>query len=298
MGSAHDIFLSVIVCTRNRADELVNCLPALAEQCAAFPDVEVLVVDNGSADNTREVVERFAAGPGSPVRYTYEPEAGLCRARNQGRRAARGRVIAYVDDDAVIGPGWVGRVRGHFLAGKSDCLGGRIEVEVEGEMPDWLPQDLLWVLGKTMLGDEARPISFPLHPQGGNFAVRTEVFDAVGGFDPKIALYGDETEFFRRVSRHDFAMAYDPEALVTQRVPAHRLSRKELASKAYRWGRGAALVWLLASPGEARRWAKAAEYALRAAYVGARWCTRPGFGRYYTFWHNCGYVRQLIVGSR
>ena len=53
---------------------------------------------------------------------------------------------------------------------------------------------------------------------------------------------------------------------------------------------------MLSSPTGLQRWAKAGEYALRAAYVGARWCMGPRFGRYFTFWHNCGYVRQLVVG--
>jgi len=291
-------FLSVIVCTRNRADELAGCLPLLANQARSLPDVEVLVVDNGSTDNTREVVERVSSESRFAIRYTHEPEAGLCRARNHGRAAARGEVLAYVDDDVRVRPGWMGRVREHFLAGKSDCLAGKVTVEVEGERPAWFPGDLLWILGETTFGDGPRPISFPLHPQGNNFAVRREVFDAAGGFDPRITLYGDETEFFRRVSRHDYTTLYDPEVVVTQRIPARRLSRKALRRKAYIWGRGSAMVWLMASPGAGRRWAEASRYVLRAAYVGARWCLGPRFGRSFTFWHNCGKARQLITGVR
>lgn len=293
-----DVLLSLIVCTRNRADELVNCLPALAKQARDFPDVEVVIVDNASTDKTREVVERASAEYGFAFRYTYEARAGLCRARNHGRMAASGAVLAYVDDDVILGADWFKRVREHFLAQRSDCLAGRVEVDVEGEMPDWFPPDLLWVLGKTMLGDEARAISFPLHPQGNNFAVTTEVFDTAGGFDPQITLYGDETEFFRRVSKHEFTVIYDPEIVVTQRIPAHRLSQKALKHKAYIWGRGSSMVWLLDSPGILDRWRKTAEYLLRAAYVGGRWCIRPQFGRYFTFWHDCGKLHQLIVGKK
>ncbi len=289
--------LSVIVCTRNRVDELATCLPLLAEQAAKFTDVEVVVVDNGSTDGTRSLVEKISSEPGSPVRYAYEPEAGLCRARNRGRAAAAGRVIAYVDDDIVVAPDWIERIRDHFNEGRSDILAGRVRAEPEGELPNWLPGDLLWVLGESRLGDEPRALHFPQHPQGGNFAVRVEVFDAAGGFNPLITLYGDETDFFRRVSAGGFTTFYDPEVVVTQRVPVQRLTQKELGTKAYKWGRGAAMVYLLSSPGAGRRWLKAAEYLLRAAYVGGRWCVGPRFGRYFTFWHNCGYVWQLVHGN-
>ena len=292
------VFLSVVVCTRNRADELVNCLPGLAEQAKEFSDVEVVVVDNGSTDNTREVVSKLSAGHDSPLQYSYEAQPGLCRARNHGRMVARGEALAYVDDDVRIGPGWIKRVRDHFLAKKSDCLAGRVKVDVEGELPAWFPQDLLWVLGETTLGDEEGPISFPLHPQGNNFAITKEVFDTAGGFDPRITLYGDETEFFRRVSRYDFTTLYDPNILVTQHIPAHRLTQKALQHKAYIWGRGSAMVWMLSSPSILKRSAKVAEYALRTVYVKCRWYMGPSFGRYYTFWKSWGYVRQLMRGLR
>jgi len=87
---------------------------------------------------------------------------------------------------------------------------------------------------------------------------------------------------------------------ITQQVARNFFlsSEQTLKRKAYGWGRGAAMYWMLSSPGAARRWAKAAEYVMRAAYVGLRWCTGPRFGRYFTFWHNCGYARQLIAGVR
>ena len=77
-----NIFLSVVVCTRNRADELMNCLPELAKQAEEFSDVEVVVVDNASTDNTREVVSKLSAGPDSPLQYSYEARSGRWRARN------------------------------------------------------------------------------------------------------------------------------------------------------------------------------------------------------------------------
>ena len=292
------VLLSVIVCTRNRADELAGCLPELSRQARELPDVEVVVVDNGSTDNTRQVVEEMAAEHRIALRHVYEGKPGLCRARNRGRAEARGSVLAYIDDDEVVGPGWVRGVRDHFRTGKSDCLAGKIAVKVHGELPLGFTQDLLWIFGETHFGEEARALKFPQHPQGGNFAITTEVFDRVGGFDTNIKLYGDETDFFFRASKFKFSTWYDPALVVTQHIPAHRLTQEVLKTKAYIWGRGSSMVWLLSSPGALRRLGRAAEHMARAAYVGGRWCLSPQFGRYFTFWHECGKLRQLISGIR
>ena len=100
-------FLSIIICTRNRADELVNCLPELARQAKHFSDVEVVIVDNGSTDDTKAVVNQASAHHGFIFRYETEPTAGLSRARNRGCAVALGEVLAYVDDDVRIGPVWI-----------------------------------------------------------------------------------------------------------------------------------------------------------------------------------------------
>lgn len=294
-----DTFLSVIVCTRNRAGELASCLTELAKQAKAFTDVEVVVVDNASTDNTREVVGELSDECDFPFRYVYEAEPGSARARNQGRRKALGRVIAYIDDDEVARSGWIKGIREHFLAGKSDCLAGKIGVEVEGDLPKGLTPDLLWILGELDLGAEARLIRPPEYPQTGNCAMRAEVFDAVGGFNTNLMLYGDDTELFDRIYGQNFTVMYDPSVVIDQYVPAERLSKEALKRKAYGWGRGAAMFWILtSSPSTARRWVKASEYMCRTAYVACRQFTSPHFGRYFTLWHNCGKVRQLIAGIR
>src|SRR5690348_12990589 len=98
------MLLSVIICTRNRASEIAECLPGLAEQAKQFSDVEVLVVDNGSTDNTKETVQQLSDRFQFPFRYVFEPIAGLCQARNRGAAEAQAEVLAYIDDDERIGP--------------------------------------------------------------------------------------------------------------------------------------------------------------------------------------------------
>src|SRR5579871_4963114 len=88
---------SVIVCTRDRPEELNRCLCGIMRQ--GYPEFEVLVIDNAPRDNrTFEVAERWG------VRYAVEPVPGLSRARNSGARLSQGEILAYIDDDAVPEP--------------------------------------------------------------------------------------------------------------------------------------------------------------------------------------------------
>lgn len=289
-------FLSIIVCTRNRANEVGDCIRSIVVQASKFADVEFLVVDNGSADRTREIISELKTELQYDLRYVFEPEPGLCVARNRGRAEAKGEVLAYLDDDVRLVDGWVRRVREHFLDGKSDCLGGKVTAELESEPPFAIDDSMLWFFQATTFGEQPRQLEFPLHPIGCNMAFRVEVFDAIGGFDPSLKLYGDETDFFRRAGTAGYVTLYDPAIEVSQRIPAERLTIDELRTKSYKWGEGSATVWMLASGDGSKRLMKIGEYALRTIYVRTGSLLRSGFGRFYTYWYNRGYLAQLVKG--
>lgn len=290
------MLLSIIICSRDRADEIANCLPDIISQARKFSDVEVLVVDNGSTDDTKQVVESISGESVCPFRYVYEPIAGLCQARNRGRAEAKGKILAYIDDDARIADDWVQQVRRNFLEQTTDCLTGRVAVEIEGDADFEITEDMLWFFGKREFGDETQEMFYPSHPIGCNMAFRAEVFDAVGGFNTNLKLYGDETDFFRRAAEKKFKMLYDPQVEIKQVIPANRLVKEELRHKSYLWGKGSATVWLLSSSGALTRIGKIAEYFFRTVYLAASSLVRSGFGKFFTLWYNCGYLVQLIKG--
>jgi len=104
------VFLSIIACTHNRSRDVIEYLRALRDQVYCMKDVEVVVVNNASTDDTVERVNYFIreaqAREAQPsVVYVEEPAIGSSNARNLGARTARGWVIAYIDDDEVPGPG-------------------------------------------------------------------------------------------------------------------------------------------------------------------------------------------------
>ncbi len=138
--------ISVVVCTYNRVNLLADALHTLCHQTLDRSEYEVMVVDNNSSDNTREMVDEFCRRF-SHVRYCFEPKQGLSYARNRGWREARGEYVAYVDDDARAGENWLKTALVLIANTKPAplCLGGPIlpfysttkPIWFKGEMRTW-----------------------------------------------------------------------------------------------------------------------------------------------------------------
>ncbi|MFH1754161.1 MAG: glycosyltransferase family A protein, partial [Candidatus Latescibacterota bacterium] len=101
--------LSVIVCTYNRSPLLVSCLDSLVNQTLPVTNFEIVLVNNNSTDDTQAIAERYAGGHGN-IRVINELKQGLSHARNRGWQEAKGKYVAYIDDDAKTLSDWAGRV--------------------------------------------------------------------------------------------------------------------------------------------------------------------------------------------
>ncbi len=186
---------SVLICTRNRADELPDGVALLVAGGAT----DVVIVDNGSTDATPEAAAELAARFPGVVRVVEEPNAGLCHARNTGAAAARHELLLYLDDDARVAPGWLEHVA-HTLSREGVVnVGGPICALWPAERPDgWPGRDLEALLSVLDLGDAERALAPPDVVYGANWAVRRSALTAVGGFDPAfgpgpgVAINGDE----------------------------------------------------------------------------------------------------------
>jgi glycosyltransferase involved in cell wall biosynthesis len=186
--------LSAIVCAYNEARSLPACLYSLLAQTRS-PD-EIIVVDNASTDETGAVAR---AVPG--VRVVYEPVRGLVVAREAARTAATSDVLAYVDADCRVPLQWLERVERRFH-GRSEV------VAVSGPYRyydwDYTGRALLWTYDWVV----APPTHFLVHRvlglgavlYGGNFAVRRETLDRIGGFDRSVEFHGEDTNLGRRLT--------------------------------------------------------------------------------------------------
>lgn len=238
--------LSVIVCTRERPDDLERCLAALARQTAG--PLDVIVVDNAPrTDRTREVAAR--AG----VAYVLEPRPGLNRARNAGLAAARSEWLAYTDDDAVPDPDWA-EVLLQALAGPGvgGAAGIMLPLELETEAQHLFERYLGGEAGRRH-AHQPRTFAPPFPPAsagqvgaGANMAFRRDAIESAGPFDEAFdcgtkTRSGGDTEMFSRLLAAGWTLVYEPRARVLHR---HRRSRRELRSQLFGYGVGVYAFWM------------------------------------------------------
>jgi glycosyltransferase involved in cell wall biosynthesis len=224
--------LSVVICTLNQVDYLRKALGSLAGQTLPQAEYEVIVVDNGSTDPTKQTVASF---PGiENLRYVCDPVPGLSRARNLGWQEARGRYVAYLDDDAVASPKWLERILFRFetLQPRPAGVGGRILPIWEAEKPAWLGEELEPYLGIVdwpacpMILDEDR-----FYLAGANVGYERGALRASGGFPTDLGRKGplllsnEELWMQRFLMSRGRALWFDPEILVHHHVRAERLTR-------------------------------------------------------------------------
>ena len=205
---------SVILCTRNRADDLAAALAALGrlEQPPGC-EVEVVVVDNASTDHTARVVQEARAALPFPLLAPREEERGLGAARNCGLRCASGDIIVFTDDDCIVARDWLTRIVAHFIGeDPPGLLGGRVELF----NPAHLPLTLLTSTTPHELLPHEHPGGVLL---GCNMAFHRKVLDAIGAFDPRFGagtpLRGaEDQDFIQRAQRAGFTVRYEPDVVV------------------------------------------------------------------------------------
>ena len=252
-------FVSVAVPTRNRAAMLQGCLEHLVRQEYPADRYEVVVVDDGSTDETAAVVERFA-GEAPMVRYIRQPRIGLNAARNTALRASVGDPICFVDDDEQAPPRWLRSiVRAAAEQPDAGCLGGPISTQFEAEPPRSCGREPV-DQSELDLGGETKAVT---HVWGGNMAVRRAAVDLVGQFREDLRLGGEETEWQDRLRAAGGSVVYTPEAGLRHRRTREHLAVRSLAMKRFRRGRNHALnAGHLGQPLVARRALRALRNAL------------------------------------
>lgn len=243
--------VDVIVATYDRAGPLGEALETLLRQDPGPCAPEILVVDNGSTDGTREVVAALAARSPIPVRYVREPARGVAHARRRGLREATAEWLAFFDDDQLADPGWLRELAAAARESGAACVGGRVTLALEGPGAAPLPAFCRTLLGETPGDGPAGPYRGKHLPGTGNVLLHRSVLDAVGSFDPALELGAEDTDLFRRVRRAGLTMWYAPRARVRHRAPAYRATPAYLLWTARR--HGAASATLDAKEGGLRR---------------------------------------------
>lgn len=245
-GAAEGIDVSVIVCTRNRLESLGRTLASLERsRIPAGMAVELLVVDNGSADGTAAWL-RGRREESLPFRVALEPRAGLARARNHALGVARGRVLVWTDDDVVADPEWLRRMAEPILGGSADAIAGRVRI------PDTLRERLCGTALDRRPGlvaaTEWDDWSAPPWMVGASMAFGRHVLAAVPGFDERLGAgpeslgFHEESLFAWRLRDAGFRLGGAPEAVVDHHFDPGRLDPGSIVAIAARFGRSTAYV--------------------------------------------------------
>ncbi len=251
--------ISVAICTWNRSRLLKQTLEHLARmRLPEGIDWELIIVDNRSEDDTREVIQQFEGQ--LPIVYVFEPVQGHSRSRNAAIGRASGDLMVWTDNDVIVDPGWLAS----HLAGaekhlSADFFGGRIEPVFELERPEWLTAT--WdkcqpVYATRDLGDSEFRLAEGQFPYGANFAIRTAVqrqflFDESAGRQADGMLGEDEVGVLRRVEAAGHHGVWLPEASLQHFIPADRATPEYVGS--YFFGQGRANV-LKGRPTMDSRW--------------------------------------------
>lgn len=198
----HPPSFSVIVCTRNGSRTLEQCLYSLEQLC--YPRFELIVVDDGSSDHTREII---LAHP--RARYLFQEPAGLSVARNLGADHATGEILAYTDDDCVVDRDWLTYLAMAFRDPAIAAAGGP-------NIPP-PPENLSQACVIAAPGGPAHVLltdTTAEHVPGCNLAVRKSAFTEVGGFLPKFHAAGDDVDFCWRLMERGYTIGFHPGAMV------------------------------------------------------------------------------------
>jgi GT2 family glycosyltransferase len=193
--------VSVVVCSYNGGRTLAESLRSL--RALDYPDYEVIVVDDGSTDDTRAVLASFP-----DVRAIHQPNRGLSAARNVGLHAATGAIVAYTDSDCFADPGWLTHLVYQLERSGAAAVGGPNLTPEDG----WLAACVAAAPGQPTHVLESDQTAE--HIPGCNMAIRREALEAIQGFDPQFRKAGDDVDVCWRLQQAGFWITFAPGAFV------------------------------------------------------------------------------------
>lgn len=236
------IDLTIAVCTYNGANRFPEILEKLRQQTKIESiKWEILLVDNNSKDNTAQVFQEYQQtwNLNIPLRYIFEPEQGLAFARNKAKNEAKGKLIAFLDDDNIPYKNWVAEV--HDFA-KKHPQAGAFNGKVHGLFETPPPENLQPILPFLAIVDRgSKPLLYPPHkkllPPGAGLVIRKQAW--LETVPEKLKLHGringnllsgEDLELLSYIQQRKWEIWYNPAMEIDHKIPTKRLQRDYLIS--------------------------------------------------------------------
>jgi glucosyl-dolichyl phosphate glucuronosyltransferase len=230
--------VTIIVPTRNRADDLRQALASLLALRPRKADFEIIAVDNGSSDNTWRLLETLS-GREPRLKALHEPRPGISHARNAGIARARGSIIAFTDDDIRVHADWVDAIAHAFeVYPDAAVVGGRVLPSWSSPPPAWLQRESWGPLAIVDYGPQPFVVDGdrPLCLIGANVAMRASAFEDIGLFSPAFPR-GQDQEWLERLYRRGGFGVYLPSIVVSSPISSERLTKQYHRAWHFRRGR-------------------------------------------------------------
>jgi GT2 family glycosyltransferase len=244
------MLVSTIVCTHS-LDNYPNLVEAVDSLWAqTYPEMEVIIAVDGNAELHGKVSAHYADNKAVKIALLKE-NVGVSRARNAGISVAKGDVIAFIDDDAIAEKGWIENLLGAYSEHDAVAVGGKVLPIWLGAKPDYLPEELYWLVGITHEGFAEERIVEVRNTFGPNMSFKREVFQKVGLFNEKLGfarkglsyIQAEEPEFALRMRRElGKGVIYNPRAIVYHKIPPSKVKVGTLLKRAFYQGYSKALL--------------------------------------------------------
>ena len=245
-----DTTVSVVIATHNRAAYLLKSIESIEIQKPVESSYELLVVDNASTDNTKDVV-LLKAKTMANLRYIYEENLGLNHARNRGLKEAAFSYIAYLDDDAVAHPGWLNAIVRVITSVSPSpvVMGGKVLPIWESGKPEWLSEKMQKALSIVDYGENAHFLTGTEFLVGANMVFHGETLKIIGGFHSDLGRKGsrltsnEEIMVVNQIKKSGHIPYYDPRIAVGHHIPAARLTKDWFRKRYFSQGYSDAIMW-------------------------------------------------------
>ena len=234
------LLISVIICTYNRAELLTTALQTLCEQTIDTSHFEVIVVDNNSKDNTRNITEDFCRDYPN-IRYCFETRQGLSHARNRGWRESNGEYVAYIDDECKVPVQWLAVAKQIIERQSPPLFGGPYYSYHNSSMPCWWKESY----ESFVYSETARTLIPGEHLRGANIIIQRTLLEKLGGFNVELGMsggkfsYGEEAELQNRIrtTMPDVSIYYDPKLYIYHLIRPEKITWRYILYSRFAGGR-------------------------------------------------------------